>query len=319
MEDDKVLSYFEAQNDPFLAGKLSSLYTFAVISQYKSIRAAAQEMYVSPQALNKQIAALEKKLGLPLILRSPRGFSLTNYGEHVYRYASSLLHDTQQLRYDLTAMHAENNYLLRLAYSHDFSDTPLHMYMMGFQDKEATCKMNSMCQNFDQTMELANGDEPYVTITTRPAHTANFDVTVLHHAQYYLLTHEDAPLSKLEGIDISDLGDTPLILCSEFFRANQYLLKYCTEQKISVNTYLEAGGFQAGVELCRKNKGALLIADYVEEQINTEGFVKVVPRNGLFSLELVMLVRKDLNYSLMERKFVEYMKTYSPIQSIEHS
>ena len=311
MDKNNVMSYFEVQNDLFLSGKLSSLYTFVIVTQYGSIRAAAKEMYISPQALNKQIVSLEKKLGLPLIRRSPRGFKLTGYGEYVYKYASNLLNDTQKLRSDLAAMYAESNHLLRLAYSDNVYDTSLHVHMMDFQRKEPTCTMKSVRGNFDQTMEIANGKEPYITITTRPDDTEDFDVIVLHNAQYYLLLNKENPLSGLAKIDISDFTETPLILCSEFFRANQYLLKYCTEQKVSINILLESNGFQAGVDLCRQNKGVMLFADYLDEQIDTSDLLKIPPSSRHFFLELVMLVRKDLDYSQMEHKFIEYMKAYS--------
>ena len=313
MDENNITSYFEVQDDPFLSGKLSALYTFAEVSRYKSFRAAAQEMYVSPQSLNKQISALEKKLGLPLVNRSPRGFSLTDYGKHVYQYTSGLLRDMQQLRLELTAMYVENNHILRLAYSNNLYDTSLHMYMMDFQDEEPGCKIKSLRRDFDQIMEIANGKEPYITVTTRPAVTDNFDMTILHTAQYYILMHKENPLAEFDGIEISDLGETPLILCTELFRANQYLLKYCTEEKVSMNARLETGGFQAGLERCRQNKGAMLMADYIGVNIDLEDFVRVTPKSGFFSLELVMLVRKDLDYSLMERKFIEYMKMY-PLQ-----
>jgi len=314
MEDNNVLSYFEIQDDPILSGKLVALYTFAMVSQYKSIRAAAKKMYISPQALNKQIVALEEKLGLPLIKRSPRGFSLTRYGEHVYQYATNLLQDTQQLRHDLTVMYAEHNNLVRLAYSDNVYDTALHIYMREFKNEEPTCTMKLVRGNYKQTLDVANGKEPYITVTTRPADTENFDVTVLHNAQYYLLVHKDSPLAGHKEIDISEFTETPLILCSEFFRANQYLLKYCTEKKITTTVLLETGGFQAGVELCKHNKGVLLFVDYLEGQVDTEGLLKIPPSRKDFFMELVMMVRKDLDYSIMEQKFIEYMKAYSPRQ-----
>ena len=312
MDENNVASYFEVQDDPFFSGKLSALYTFAVVSQYHSIRAAAQELFISPQALNKQIAALEKKLGMPLIRRSPRGIRLTSYGEHVHRYAVGLLENTQQLRRDLSAMYADDNHVLRLAYTTNLYDSSLHMHMMDFPNEEPDCKIKSVRRNFDQVMELANGNDPYIAVTSRPASTDNFDVTVLHNAKYYLIAHKDSHISKTDEIDMDDLNGTPIVLCTEFFRANQFLLKYCTEQKISADIHLEPRGFRAGIEFCRENKCSMLIADYIEDQIDTEGLVKITPRSGLFHMELVMLVRKDLEYSRMEHKFIEYMKSYCP-------
>jgi len=312
MDDSNITAFLDVQDDPFFSGTLSALYTFAAISQYKSFRAAAQEMYISPQALSKQITALEKKLGLPLFNRSPRGFSLTPYGDLVYQYASNLLRNTKQLRRDLAAIHAETNYILRLAYSNTLYDTSLHMYMMDFMDDESLCQSKTKRLNFEQTIDVANGKEPYITVTSRPVNTDNFDVTILHNAKYYLLTHKDNPLATLNGVDLEDLGETTLILCVEHSRANQYLLKYCSEHKMSINARLETAGLKAGIERCQQNNGALLMADYIEEHFDTENLVRVSPKSGLFSLELVMLVRKDLEYSPMEHKFIKYMKAYMP-------
>jgi|GEM_PF-2123045 len=313
MNESNATSFFDAQDDPFFSTKLSSLHTFSVVAEYKSFRAAAQNMFVSPQALNKQIAVLEERIGLPLLQRSPRGFTLTPYGEQVTQYTASMVHNMKQLRRDLTAMYVENNHILRLAYSNNLYDTALHMYMMDFHDEDTNCQMKSKRLSYDKVMEIANGNEPYVIITSRPPTVNNkFNITVLHDAQYHILTHRDNPLAKLRDIDVSDLGDTTLILCAELFRANQYLLKYCSEHKTSVNSRLETAGFQAGIDLCRQNKGALLMADYVDENLDTSDLVRVSPKSGLFSLELVMLVRKDIDYSTMEHKFIKYMQAYTP-------
>ena len=311
MDEILVPSHLDVQDDPFLSGRLSALYTFAVVSQYKSIRAAAQELFISPQALNKQISALEKKLGFPLIKRTSRGFTLTEYGEHVYRYATVLLQETQQLRRDLAAMHADNNHMLRLAYTADLYGTALHRHIMDFRTVVKSCKMRTVRHNFDRVMEIANGNEPFIAVTTRPVSTEGFDVTVLHNAKYFLLVHEDNPIAHAESVGLRELCGSTLTLYAEFFRANHYLLKHCTEERLSISTHLETGGLQAGIETCRRTKGALLVADYVQEQLAAAGLVKVAEADGLFSLDQVMMVRSDLEYSSMEKKFINYMKAYA--------
>ena len=100
-------AFFEIQRDPFWSEKLTNFFTFAIAAQYKSIRIAAAKMCISPQALNKQITALEKKLGMTLLNRSPRGFQLTTYGELVDQYAMNLFRDAQQLKSNLSAAYAE--------------------------------------------------------------------------------------------------------------------------------------------------------------------------------------------------------------------
>ena len=305
------LTYPLSINDHlFFVGKLSALYAFIEIAHYKSFRSAAQKMFVSPQALNKQVTALEKSLGLPLINRSPRGFSLTDYGEYICKYTPILIRNMHQLQRDLAAMYAKNNHILRLAYSNDLYNTTLHSYIMNFQNEEPSCNMILKHLNSDQIMTVASGKESYITITTHPSNTALFDVTILYKAQYHFLIHKDNPLSQLDEVELGDFKNAPLILCSEFFKINQYVLKNCTEQKISMDVSFETEGFQASLEKCRQNKGALLMADYIEKHLDTEDLIKVVPKDGPLSLNLVMLTRKDLDYSPMELKFIKYMASY---------
>ena len=197
------------------------------------------------------------------------------------------------------------------------SGTALHMHIVDFQHENPQCKAEIVRDNYDGVMKFACGDEPYLTITTRPTNTEAFDVIILHKVQYHLLMPKGHPFSKHKIINLNDLGDTMLILSAELFRANQYLMKHFTEDKTSINLYLEAGGFQAGLELCRQGAGVMLLADYVETQFDIDDLAKVPSQSGLSDLELVLLVQKNAEYSLLEHKFIEHMKTYARAYSTE--
>ena len=60
---------------------LESLRALALAAQHGSISAAAAQQDVSQQALSLRIRALERRLGLALLVRSPRGSHLTPSGE----------------------------------------------------------------------------------------------------------------------------------------------------------------------------------------------------------------------------------------------
>lgn len=55
---------------------------FLKASEARSLSKAAEQMYLSPQALTKQINALEEELGGKLFIRSPQGISLTPFGQY---------------------------------------------------------------------------------------------------------------------------------------------------------------------------------------------------------------------------------------------
>jgi LysR family nitrogen assimilation transcriptional regulator len=77
--------------------QLRHLRYFVKIVEAGSFSRAAATIHVAQPALSQQIAELEQKLGLSLLLRSARGVRPTAAGEVLYREASSILRQMEQL------------------------------------------------------------------------------------------------------------------------------------------------------------------------------------------------------------------------------
>jgi LysR family nitrogen assimilation transcriptional regulator len=70
---------------------------FVKIVEAGSFSRAATEIHVAQPALSQQIHELEERLGVGLLLRSPRGVRPTAAGEVLFREASEILHRLDQL------------------------------------------------------------------------------------------------------------------------------------------------------------------------------------------------------------------------------
>nr|WP_297171749.1 LysR family transcriptional regulator [uncultured Agathobaculum sp.] len=67
------------------------LETFLRAADAGSFNKAAEELYITPTAVIKQITSLESGLGLQLFTRSPRGLKLTEAGKSVYKDAQYII------------------------------------------------------------------------------------------------------------------------------------------------------------------------------------------------------------------------------------
>ena len=63
------------------------LETFLRVADAGSFNRAAEELFITPPAVIKQITSLETSLDLQLFVRSPRGLKLTEAGKSIYRDA----------------------------------------------------------------------------------------------------------------------------------------------------------------------------------------------------------------------------------------
>lgn len=69
---------------------IKQLESFVCVAKTGSMTAAAQQLYLTPPALAQQMNRLEKEIGVQLLIRSPRGVTLTPAG-------MSLFEDAQQV------------------------------------------------------------------------------------------------------------------------------------------------------------------------------------------------------------------------------
>jgi len=68
------------------------------VARTGSIRKAAEQLNLTPSAMNRRIQDLEAEVGTPLFERRPRGVKLTTAGEMFVRYARSQIADADRMK-----------------------------------------------------------------------------------------------------------------------------------------------------------------------------------------------------------------------------
>ena len=77
---------------------LRQIEIFQAVVEHRSFSEAAEASYISQSAVFQEIKALEKELGVKLLERRNRGFSLTAAGESFYRRSLLITAELQKLR-----------------------------------------------------------------------------------------------------------------------------------------------------------------------------------------------------------------------------
>ena len=69
-----------------------TIHTFIEVAESGSFSSAAEKLYISKVSVMNQINALEARVGIPLMIRSNHGVTLTEAGQSFYRNARRLQH-----------------------------------------------------------------------------------------------------------------------------------------------------------------------------------------------------------------------------------
>lgn len=82
------------------------MHTFAAVAQAASLAAAARQLQLSPATVMRTVAALEARLHSTLLVRGPRGVTLTPAGQQFARSCEHLLAQTEVAERSAAGLHA---------------------------------------------------------------------------------------------------------------------------------------------------------------------------------------------------------------------
>ena len=89
--------------------KLHQLKVLVTICESGSIQETARLLHLSQPALSRTIKELETSLGVPLLVRSNRGITTTEYGERLVRRARLMLEEARRAREEIAAARGETS------------------------------------------------------------------------------------------------------------------------------------------------------------------------------------------------------------------
>lgn len=130
----------------------SDLTFFTLLARYPSLAAAAQELGVTPPAVSRRLAQLERRLGVRLLNRTTRRLSLTPEGERYLEEGSRILREIEGLERSLAASREAPRGVLRINATFGFGRRHLSPAVSDFHRRYPTVEV--VLQLTDHPMDL---------------------------------------------------------------------------------------------------------------------------------------------------------------------
>ncbi|NMM04054.1 LysR family transcriptional regulator [Paraburkholderia sp. RP-4-7] len=87
--------------------KLNQLKALVAVAKAGSIQEAARLMHLTQPALSKSIRELEREVGVPLLVRSAKGATLTPYGTMIAKRSRAIQKEIDKMREELDSLRGE--------------------------------------------------------------------------------------------------------------------------------------------------------------------------------------------------------------------
>jgi len=196
---------------------LQQLRYLIAISEYRSINAAAQHLYVSQSNLSTAIKELERELGITIFTRSNRGVTLTNDGTELLGYARQVIEQADMMEERYARGRTEH---MRLAVSTQHYYFSLQAFIniaeqcasdkYDFTLREcATGQIIEDVRTFRSDVGVLYLDDFNSRVLKKALADADLAFFPLFNAKVHVFVGENHPLAKRPSVKLEDLDPYP--------------------------------------------------------------------------------------------------------------
>ena len=188
---------------------------FISVVECNSFTEAAEQCYISQSAISQQIRSLEKELGVELIHRENRRFTLTPAGEYFYEQSKGILNEVEDIRRETFRIGKDKEMELKIGYLRCYSGQELHQAVAEFSRLYPEVSIHIVNGTHEELYDLLRfGRADLVLTDQRRAFSDKYANFQLLKCGCYAELSVRSPLAEQESVTMEELKRQACILIS---------------------------------------------------------------------------------------------------------
>lgn len=287
---------------------LTSLEIFVAVAEEANLTRAAERRHLAVSAISKRIADLEELAGAPLLVRQPRGVSLTPAGQSLLHYAKQMLYLVERMHSELSEyaggvkghirLHANTSSLAQFLPRE--LDTFLPRYpMIRIEIEEAvgTAIVRAVAEG-RADLDILGSHTPLQGLMALPYHTDDLALGVPEHhplARRNVLLFEEALAYPIVGPHAD----------SSLWTLMTQAADACGR---TIQPRIQVSSFDCMCKLVEANLGIVLLPEAILRFYATAGRLRVVPLEDSWAQRQLVVVVRDLEtLPFTTRSFIDHL------------
>lgn len=194
---------------------LKQMKYFVTIVRCHSFTEAAEECFISQSAISQQIKALEDDLGVQLMIREKRSFTLTPAGEYFYRHCLGVIDEIERITVETKQIHEYKDQYLSIGFLEGTYNHEVQRALAAFSRVYPEVTLDVKTGAHEDIYHMLQSGE--INCGLNDQRRAFSDAYVNYHLTYspcYIELSNQNPLSQLSYLTKDDLRRLPCILIS---------------------------------------------------------------------------------------------------------
>ncbi len=288
---------------------IRQMQCFAEVAKAGSINKAADNLYVTRQALSKTISKLEDELGAKLFDIDYRGARLTARGSAFLDEVAPLLASYERIESKFCALKkgASLGVALGKGTIYPFPDD----FILRFCERCPGVEVSvEEIHSVGVLQMVEEGEVEIGVLCTHPKYLGGFEQLELIHPGFTLSVPKGNPLSEMERVELADLDGAPFVTLGERNHVHRFFMEQCERANVRPNIVVASSNARM-LELAQLRECAISFTC-------TPGFAE--PCDGVRLVPLAMagsevfgsyaIKRRDVALSALGQQFWDYMADY---------
>lgn len=191
---------------------LHHLSIFHSIAETGSISASAQRLHISQPALSHELKAFERRLGISLFERLPRGMRLTHAGEVLFEYSMRLFDIARTAESAMKEIAGANHGHLALGASNTIGTYVLPPLLALYRRANPGVRISLFVGNTEQVSQGVADMRFTLGFVEGPVHVGGLSSVQFRKDELLAVVSPDHPLAKKKRLSSSDLSQLPLLM-----------------------------------------------------------------------------------------------------------
>jgi DNA-binding transcriptional LysR family regulator len=192
---------------------LKQIKYFQSVVRCGSFTEAAEQNFISQSAISQQIQALEKELGVTLLERKNRKFTLTPAGEYFYKKSLVLTADFEKLCRETVHIAQKEEPALRIGYLKCYSGVEFQQAVSDFSAKYPDVSISIINGNHEDLYDaLRLGSVDLILNDQRRAFSDEYVNCILGTSECFIEVADSNPVALKESVEVQELKSMQCIL-----------------------------------------------------------------------------------------------------------
>ncbi len=283
------------------------LTCFIKVYQLGSLHRAAQELYLSVQAVSRIINKLEEEVGETLFIRSTNGVHPTPAANKLKEHAEIILYQYNKIKEDLSHGNDEEVSSLRIASTYAVLKYLTVDFIKSFYKEYPNIRLNFVEYPEYPIYEMLNKGQINVAFLPLPIDVKLFDMVYCYSHHYCAVVNVKHPLATKKVLEYKDLNGIPLALKGHAYSIFSSNINRFIKGGLTPTILLETSDDSIIMDAAKKNWCVGITADYLAKEY-ADDQVAIIPfSDETYARTIFLAWKKGQKLNPKEKHFINYV------------